>query len=95
MTHLLLHLAFINVSDTPRPSRQRAAEVSHSPAPRTQTSFSPGSPAACTHTPVTPPESAASCFPPGSLPVEVENTHTHTHRDDYRDGRMHGSREDT
>lgn len=63
----------------------------HSPAPHTQTSFSLGSPAVCTHSPVTPPESAASWFPPGCLPVEVGNTH----HDDYRDRHMCGSQEET
>lgn len=48
---------------------------SHSPAPHIQISFSLGSPAVYTHSPVTPPESASSWFPLGRLPVEAENTH--------------------
>lgn len=41
-----------------------------SPAQHTQTSSSPGSPAACKHSPVTPPESGSSWFLPGRLPEE-------------------------
>ena len=88
---ILALFAFINVKDTEKPRQcWHTTEVSHSPAPHTQTSFSLGSPAACTHSPATPPESAASWFPPECLPVEVENTH----HDDYRDQHMHGSKEE-
>lgn len=64
-------------------------QYSHSLAPHTQTSFSLGSPAVCTHSPATPPESAASWFPPGCLPEEAENTQ----HDDYSDRQMQGSKE--
>lgn len=47
-----------------------ACFASHSPAPHSQTFFSLGSPAACKRSPETPPESAASTFPPGRLPEE-------------------------
>ena len=87
MTYPILPFTFIKLKKTSHVSAD--TELRRSPAPHTQTSFSPGSPAVCTHIPVTPPESAASRFPPGGLPVEVENTH----RDDYRG--THGSKEET
>lgn len=81
----LLTFGFINVKDQPHYC-YHASKVRHSPVPHTQTSFSLGSPAVCTHSPVTPPESASSCFPPGSLPKEA-------HHSDYSDRQMHGSTE--
>lgn len=90
MWYILYCPLLLLMKDKPRQC-WHATEVSHSPAPHTQTSFSLGSPAVCTHSPVTPPESAASWFPPGCQPGEVENTH----RDDYRDRRTHGSRVET